>query len=246
MKTMKNLFILGCVALMIAGCEATGNLDVPEEEDEEEVLLLKEEYKNDELSREFEYNSDQQITKYFIYENNKKKYTRTISYNGDDDVQSLDLNGSSGYPYVLNFARRSGMIVGTYSDNDTDTIFLNNDGTPREIRWYNGGYDRYTYNAAGNIMQHIAVERDTTNSSTISYVTTKYGYDYDDKKSPFYSCKTPLWFLIYRIGNEYQNNLKGVKTETGQGTFTYTYNSSGYASTCEAGNTEWRYEYIKP
>ena len=82
--------------------------------------------------------------------------------------------------------------------------------------------------------------------------TTENGEDegvftYDNKKSPFYYCQTPKWYLLWWIGFESENNRK---TETWNGstpsTYDYTYlNEEGFPVTQTKGSSTMTYTYKK-
>jgi len=72
-------------------------------------------------------------------------------------------------------------------------------------------------------------------------------FEHDDKKSPFYHCKTPKWFLWFN--DRGQQNENNIKTETFYGvapiTCVYEYNADGFPAKRTRGTTTETYKYLK-
>ena len=89
---------------------------------------------------------------------------------------------------VTTFTKNANRI--TIDDDPGYFIDLDDDGYPTEIRReYDDYFKSYTFNFQdGNLMQLTYSDSDDTET---------YEFKYDKKKSPFYHCKTPKWYLVF-------------------------------------------------
>jgi hypothetical protein len=192
MKTLKTLFIFGWIALLTAGCEATGNLDIPEDEEEDDtnyvpssgVFLLKEVYLNNQLFEQFSYDGENRLTELMLT-NEGGTISYALNYNSSGDVSGMYLYGN----WQVNFSRSNDTITIDYGGGVKSKVLLNNKGLPDKVTYFDGCSDTYTYDGAGNVTKRTICDKDKN-------VTFSCDYTYDAKTSPFYDCATPRWFLI--------------------------------------------------
>jgi len=169
-------------------------------------------------SIDFEYDDQNRIATSSYYMNGTLDGMATFVYNGDDLVKYV--TGIS----VFDFSRNGNKITYTVTVEQevvrSATIELNSDGYPII-------HDGHPYQYQdGNL-------------------TTRYdGYsnmifEYDNKKSPFYDCKTPKWFLVCVPFFEgyitpIKNNMTKITETRGETTTeyecTYEYNGAGFAT----------------
>jgi len=217
----------------------------------EKVKLVKTMYEPRSMhTYQFEYDNQNRIREITIL-NSKTKYTLTysgenltkVNYEGVDRYSHVDDHGEVTYEDVefnkeLVYVRNGNTITGPAIEYDynTYTISLNNDELPAKIVFDEGfGPSEYTFKyQSGNVNEITSVD---TGKDALEKITK-----YDNKKSPFYHCKTPKWF--YWVFFEYchfweffcQNNpieLTGTFTYDGykyDSTSKYVYDSDGYVT----------------
>jgi len=185
----------------------------------------------------YEYDTQNRLTKIYKYSNGGERfYTLTLTYSGDDLVQYNDF--TIDFPYSANKM--------TYSDgSNTNTFDLNSDGSlaKASASYVTNGYNcvsSYQYQN-GNLTKVI---EEWSNEVYQSVVTTRE-YTYDNMKSPFINCKTPMWCLTWFVNIErsYCNNNSIEFTQTNSEissnlVFSYEYDNEGYPTRCsyEVGN----------
>jgi len=134
---------------------------------------------------------------------------------------------------------------------------LNSDGHPVKIEkfMFIGGYSTlYTYSFMNGNLMNVA--------ENVGGNETYMECNYDDKKSPFYNCTTPRWYMFAFSFKEYnyfpfqytdyfpfqefasQNN--GLRDMYTQELFTYEYDSDGFptkrTNTTNSSVTEFKYK----
>ena len=224
-------------------------------------VFLPEEMQDDNYRYVYEYDNRNRITKCTIY------YpfiiaVSTFTYNADGDLVEMN-NEVIGYPEhnsKTTFTKNGNKITFITHDNFLYEIELNDQGLPlkitREIENENGFnwyYSTFTFIWENRNITHRKVEEIAdVGGNTIGPFTATSTYTYDDKKSPFYHCNTPKWFLWYwfsfsiELCNE--NNIKTVTSlEYGDiFEYEYKYNEDGFPKTRTAyGHSEMTYTYKK-
>jgi len=183
------------------------------------------------------YNSDG-VSAYLNFEYDKKNRFATISFKYDyetiyslryqfeyisNDLVSLFIPDNAP-AYNVVFSKNGNKIIVDFGDVWVDTCELNIDGYPIKALGINFQY------LDGNI-----IEEDR-------YLET-ITYKYDNKKSPFYYCKTPKWMYVYiddglfpmmggfsnnAINRKYIYILNDGDTIVETFTFTYEYDANGF------------------
>jgi YD repeat-containing protein len=131
------------------------------------------------------------------------------------------------------------------------SFFYNDVGHLVKIAWDEYTYERYEYDATGNLIKQFL--QTTTQPE---YLTTEY-LSYDNEKSPYadfpFLQNTYLGTAeVYAIVTSYRpivnkSNILSVKTYLASGTSTtqnptYQYNEGGYATSVNQGNVSYTYE----
>jgi len=200
----------------------------PDDDDEngnEKVQLVKTAtffYSNDnDISLTCEYDNQNRITT-ALSRDNYKMWSYQFIYSENDLVKVIVFDKFHGYLYLNCSKNGNEITVGTDSTQSI-TIELNSDGYP-----IMNGYDYFQY-LNGNLMS----------ISNPRGITT---YKYDNKKSPFYYCKTPKWFSIYPEDNydylfglnnnnfteEVRKRIDSSGEYTTTRTFTYEYDNNDF------------------
>ena len=156
----------------------------------------------------FEYDEENRIAKINLYEDDFLISTQTITYCSDGSViveseNSVDNEMNSKILY-----ERNGNIItiGNISLFKTLTIVngvtVNEEGygVKQEISYSDDEigtwYDITDYQYLnGNLIKLISVEETGIEGENEFVLRFKY----DDKKSPFYYCNTPQWFILHRF-----------------------------------------------
>ncbi len=99
-----------------------------------------------------------------------------------------------------------------------DKFTLNNKGLLEKYEDYMGHSTTYAYDAGGNLLDVYDLDGNETFSN------------YDSKKSPFYSCASPQWLLMYYFKTYGVNNNPGknIHESFGEETWSYECNVAGY------------------
>ena len=173
----------------------------------------------------FEYDNQNRITKYSTYNNvGNLMWATSFTYSGDDLVK-IENNGS-----FVEFAKIGDKINVTtpYSD-DTGIIFLNENGFPIRFEETEESFLNVTtfIYQNGNVVKS-SFKRKNQNEEIIYEETIEYKYD--NKKSPFYHCKTPKWFFVIELEDflSVKNNVKERTINGNRIEFIYEYNSDGF------------------
>jgi len=152
-----------------------------------------------------------------------------LSYNGDDLVKFVSTDSIGTIINSINFTKVSNKI--SYSGTKVGKIYIDDIGFPikieETIEYYgdegfsNNFYCRteiFTYTTKNENIIEITIGGITTEwgleddsygyygklirEDTIPPIPNEYEYKYDNKKNPFYNCKTPKWFLIYFLSDD--------------------------------------------
>ncbi|MDR2887064.1 MAG: hypothetical protein LBV26_03525 [Bacteroidales bacterium] len=187
------------------------------DETQDPVILLEEMHHirhHNDTKDVFEYDKRNRITKCLTYYigTTEVYYTNTITYKANGNLELLI---ESGETYITTFAKKGNKISYTDEINNTSgEMEVDSQGFPVKGTWerkgdnLGRGTSTFTWEN-GNLTQEkreYCVEND---GKEYSYIETST-YTYDNKKSPFYNCATPKWFLMYWLGVAYcgENNLE--------------------------------------
>ena len=235
-----------------------------EKDKDEMVYLLRTTSWGDEID-EFMYDNQNRIARYSSHSRTSPNYKTvfSLSYNNEGDLISI-MKESTAESIVETFTKSDNIITikrmclggfceGANFDNINESFVINEQGLPEKYmnEWRNQKISYIYQYQNDNLSKLIFEENYNTHiySGTITYI-------YDDKKSPFYHCKTPKWYLLYYYGALQcgQNNVRVIIHETNQNgnssyqkdAFTYTYNAAGFPITRETnGVVQSTNTYIK-
>ena len=229
-------------------CEVCGEEDCVC--DDGAVELLEAIYYDGEVSVKYEYDEQNRITKITYYSYSDESVhtrTRTFIYNNTGYLTSILLeypshpqdNQKTTYIY-------SGSKITWIKDNATHTVSLNSKGLPeKQTIEYTAktptlpSYSYfvrviYTYQYTNdNVSKLNFVYGEGQSSANVSTINIgKTIYTYDNKKSPFYYCKTPKWIMVL----DGMSPLNNVHTEVyhqydiiySEIAINYTYDEAGF------------------
>ena len=206
----------------------------------------------------FEYDNQNRLTMYSSFFNNELRFTKTFIYNGNDLVRTEIEYGEDSVDIQV-YNKQGNRITITLNNllNDfTEYILdLDNDGYPvsLEKRMYAGGHSTfYTHEYQnGNLIKIMGLSGSHE---------THYDCNYDDKKSPFYNCTTPVWYMFTFSNKEYDyfpfpfyfpflefaSKNNGLRDMYSQDFYKYEYDSDGFptirTNITKQSVTEFRYK----
>ena len=236
------------ISVTVAGTE-TKTIAVTQFGDETKDIILLEEMevrsdKYDWVIRDvFEYDAQHRITKRYHY--NNEGFVEILTFNFSEDLVTISHNLYDGvYPSLgIKGDTICYYEVGSYCIEVNDkkipvkqTIYSRGQmqrfeqTTTYIYTWVNGNLARADYETHGVSSQSGEYERSGTET-----------YTYDKKKSPFYHCVTPKWFIWWWFGDCSVNNV----TSNGDTTYEYTYNEDGFRATEKQGDNTITYTYMK-
>jgi hypothetical protein len=169
----------------------------------------------------FEYDDKNRIVKIHRYNDGKLEVTQTITYTGDN-LSAF----AYGDRYDMSFEIDANTIK-TRDPNCKYTFIVNSDGyiiSEETSNDYDFWYSKYHYQNGNlaKISQDISLD-DGTSAEELRE------FKYDDKKSPFFYCKTPKWFLQYLFRNfGLNNNVIEFKHRGDLQAYEYEYDSDGF------------------
>jgi len=190
----------------------------------------------------FEYDSQYRIVKIIFYKFDGKTVhlERKFTYTGDDISIS---NTSDADTYMSTFSKRGNKII--LGGNEHDYFELNSQNMVVKSVNSLGTYE-YEYEN-GNLIK--------MNKKGVFSGTTKT-FTYDDKKAPFYNCKTPQWYLMSLLSSNFDNEIgitNNVKTKTvieddedaETETFVLEFYDDGFVkSVVNKWGAKWTFKYI--
>ena len=183
MKKIVLLFMLPLLALMLfIACRG----DNDDKNNKVQLVKTITIYERVSWSLYFEYDEKDRVTSIFSDELDEKI---TFIYSGDDFVKVLGFEGTKE-------CSKNGNTI-TILDGKTTTILeLNSDEYPIKAKSSFEYYDHLGTTQIGEY--HYNVQYLDGNLVYVSINDVKRcEYKYDNKKTPFYNCKTPKWFLIF-------------------------------------------------
>jgi len=213
----------------------------------EKVQLLESISHSDGRFEKYEYDNESRITKTLYY--NKEGgliYSQTLTYRGDDFIKvMLSSDVDSDFVATIEYSKSGNIITITTKNNGSDnvettTVALDNDGFPTKYELNSdeassvGVFETH----GGNLTKHSykVIRGDVTLEGSSDF-------KYDNKKSPFYYCKTPKWWWILAdkcISTQNNviemSNTRGEKVE-----YKYEFDNAGYPTKCTAKSSESEY-----
>ena len=237
--------MFACVAFlssffMLSGCKK----DNDNKNDGQVYLLSEIDHGDGGWIQKFEYDDKNRITKITGFYDG----VAMLSYNNDGDLISM-FEVHPDYPEYNRTTEfsKSGNIVTWNEDNGNISIKIELDtqGLPSKLMFEstedNGDWIKQvvTLKYQGKNMIETADEWSESRHGVTSTGTGKSTFTYDNKKSSFYHCKTPEWFLmLYFLDNGLQNNMITAKNDYSSSygyvysdIFEYTYNDAGFPLT---------------
>ena len=199
----------------------------------------------------YEYDSQNRIAKisYGSTYNEDIDRVETHYYNSAGDLVEVKVEYTS-YPednYSTTFSKSGNKITSTevhegYWSEYTE-FELNAQGLPEKVK-----STRENEGGGGWIVTNIYTWEDGNLTKILEDIEGECLFTYDDKKSPYYYCQTPKWYLMWWLGYNYKGE-NNVETETWDGgtprTYDYTYlNGEGFPLTRTFGSTA-TFTYIK-
>ena len=243
-----NLRSVVVIAICLKSLTAFASYGNGKEVENNDVFLLKEIQFSDGERSVYEYNDQDRITKYTIYDDEGQSYwVSTYAYNADGDLIAQKEND-----FTITYIKDGNKITFVDEDGGRTEIELNAQGLPvkdtYEWEWVSEDekfWSKYTTALTwlnGNLIKTEA-EDEWEAGSEASSETSSTTYTYDDKKTPLYNCKTPKWFLWWD-GYNINNNIKTLEKDDFTVTYEYTYNDDGFPVTRKASNNSVMDKYI--
>ena len=219
------------------------------------LKMLESIYQDGKLSSEYEYDEQNRITKITSYLYNfDETLNNTIitkySYNNVGDLTSILLEYPS-HPQdnEATMYEKNGDKITWKKGNADYTVNLNSNGFPEKqiieyikVEFNQSTMSTYSYfvretftyqytNDNVSKIDHVYATGSTSENVSTNYTSTQT-YTHDNKKSPFYHCKTPKW-IIALGGESTQNNIlteihHHYDYDYGLFTTIYTYDSEGF------------------
>jgi len=252
-QTIRRNFLSFLVVAAIAVSAVFTSCDEKEDENGEEVYLATEtKYVTDygERTVKFEYDAQNRMTRingHTKWESGDTwTWTESLIYSSAGDLnQYIDEDGD-----IVTFAKNGNIITvhaSWWEDRErSSTLELNAQGFV--VKWTFEGADGddewwkeiLTFQYQGQNLNKVTYAREGENNGDYYSEGEEATLTYDDKKAPFYHCKTPQWFFIwndYVLDYRYSvhNNVKTIKWgDKGIATFEYVYDDAGFSVSRDA------------
>ena len=212
-KKVKNLFVVvmaQCIAVFLS-CDKTSNHHEGEIQLLERIVypdvllhaksLTQCQIQNAVKYTKYEYDNQNRITKISSYNKSKTLVgTETFTYMENDLIKVVYEEACNPNIETREFAKNGNKITVTieggylnYLGTRTYTFELDEDGFPVKLgsAFPDGSYPLIYQYQDGNLIKLI------NSSQDYSHQNYSYIYEYDNKKSPFYHCQTPKWYMFY-------------------------------------------------
>jgi len=216
MKQIVNFFVVAAIAVSVAfvGCK---------KDDKEVIKLVSTITQNNGNYFAYEYDEKNRIIYEGFYASNGNIISSfTFTYSGNDLVKAV-----TNVNVIREFAKTGNTInVTRTTDGNSEFVqsfFLNNDGLVIGSDFQQQD-DVYTFQYQGKNLSKFVNKRNEETISDIDYL-------YDDKKSPFYHCKSPQWSMIMFFGGTsygYYNNIIEVNYNPSIRNYSYEFDDDGY------------------
>ena len=233
-------FVLLASCIIFNGCKKDDDKNGANEK-----VYLVTEISGEDGSTTFEYDAQNRITKMISDPLGNGLWIETLSYNNAGDLVSYELEncyGNSTRTFI-----RNGNIITIHDSqwNDewierNETLEVNSEGLllkrmVEETYDDSGSYwwwkDVYIFQYQDKNLIKVTTESESCSNGEIEKYSRISTFSYDDKKSPFYHCKTPEWFWIDSWSGIH-NNVKTINWSDGKSlTCEYTYNDAGFPLT---------------
>ena len=190
------LLILPLLALMFIACKNDDDAENGNTEAQLVKTITITDGVNEYGSWNFEYDKKNRL----VNVNFEDNIMATLSYT-ENDLISLNISGYGVFYFAKQENKITAIVVGTGAVRDTIVTELNSDSYPNYIMFNNDENYIYTF-------QYV-----DGNVASVSFPYDEKNYKYDNKKPPFYHCKTPKWAFIYCscIDDIYPEFFLGIK-----------------------------------
>jgi hypothetical protein len=146
----------------------------------------------------YEYDAQNRVVKMVSYYYDVISAWQTVTYSRDGSIKVARVF-VSGSEDETNFVRNGNTITVYAGDMLSETITLDNDGNIAKIE-RPVDVTEYHYQD-GNLIKR-------EKNFILSAQSAVGRFKYDDKKTPFYNCKTPKWFLqLFFFDGGHNNNI---------------------------------------
>ena len=190
----------------------------------------------------FEYDEQNRIIKSYL---GVDPNTQTFKYEGDDLVEVVYEKIYEDIHIVRTYeCKRNGNTITIKNDNNEGiiTVTLNNEGFPVSIK-SEYKITNFTIQNGNIVTQTEKYENFSGEGEDIVH----YNYKYDNKKSPFFFCKSPMWaWHTFRsltpliMFNGSKNNMTGVGEY--EDIIEYVYDNDGFPTKLTFGDEEFNEE----
>jgi hypothetical protein len=216
------------------------------------AIILLEEIQGSGTRFVFEYDNFDRVTKRSEYSENVLQWVETFKYSADGN----SIEWKEENIVKTTFVKNDKKITWEYDEDDMHyEIELNAQGFPVKYtkEWVGENGDWYKLTSSLTWQNENLTKEDTNGGMKEEGLEFSFDssitFTFDNKKSPFYHCKTPKWFLWYGNFFGYSHNVNNIKTLTRDGTNTttyeYTYDDDGVPVSRTGGGVTETYKYKK-
>ena len=159
----------------------------------------------------YEYDHQNRISKIYTYIDENLLSTTTVVYSGKDLITLIHEENNNPENNFTGKHIKNGNTITSYKNEElASTMYLNNDGYPiRNEGMVEEEGEMVSYVYAFQYQDGNMTKMNNTMSLNGVETVSSTEYKYDNKKSPFYNCKSPKWLTGNPIGSLYgrQNNV---------------------------------------
>ena len=166
----------------------------------------------------------------FEYDN-QDRITKRTRFNADGTQSSMEMFTYSGEDLVKVGSSEYSKSGNKITSNNSHLLDLNNDGYFSKLStpWESYIYELSFQYKDGNITKKTEKYSETWDGKTSVGNLVEYTCKYDQKKSPFYHCKTPKWYMFWIYPSfSGQNNAVEDNYKGGSIKYAYVYDAAGY------------------
>jgi len=199
-------------------------------------------YENYGNSAKYEYDNQSRISKISWYGGTHLERSTTLTYNSNDLVKVAHWDGYDNSTRTEEYVKNGNKITMTRKyenpvDNDICTINLNSDGTIAKFEINGSDYFTTYQYKDGNLTKYS------------DYKAGEFEYKYDNKKSPFFNCKTPKWYMFFYfdcddvfagVNNMIERSWSGEWADE----YTYVYDEDGFPTKLTEKSTRYDGEMV--
>ena len=215
--------------------------------DNESVWLLDGIYEGGFVQSKFEYDEQDRLIKFSHCHAGKPSSTQIFTYNSSGELIKT-VWGSPGAEEetaveIMTFVKNGNRII--FNDNENNYLELDSKELPIKLVYkddegYFSSETTFQYDVKGNLVKKVHEQKSTDGAYNYKFTAT---YTYDNKKSPFFCCKTPKWYLISIKEFDIVNNIcthKIVGSNSGTRNLTYTYDKeTGFSLTVKGRDRDY-------